>query len=272
MFSDTLKRLVPGGVRGFDRLALFASVGGLLVISWWYLVHLWLNMSEMPMDQDGHAMMTQSWNMSEFVRMLLMWVVMMVAMMVPTAVRSVLMFERISQLRTGSAQVALLVFWFVGGYVIAWSAFGLVATIVQLELQTAALLTENMSLASPIAGAGVLIAAGVWQLTPIKNACLRHCRSPVDFLLHHYRPGGWGATRTGVLHGLYCLGCCWVLMGLLFVGGVMSLAWIIGLTAFVLVEKLLPGGEKTARLFGVMMILTGVAGLLWPGVLVRLIH
>jgi predicted metal-binding membrane protein len=122
-----------------------------------------------------------------------------------------------------------------------------------------------MATRSPALGAGLLIAAGAYQLTPVKDACLRHCRAPAHFLSEHWRPGRWGAFRMGLEHGAWCLGCCWVLMGLLFLGGVMNLVWIAVITAFVLVEKLVPRGAVAGRLVGAAMIAAGLAALGgWP--------
>ena len=117
---------------------------------------------------------------------------------------------------------------------------------------------------SAVLGAALLIAAGVWQLTPLKNACLRHCRSPIGFLSAQWRPGRTGAFRMGLVHGAFCLGCCWFLMGLLFYGGVMNLYWIIGLALYILIEKLLPAGARIAQLTGVFLIAWGAALLIYP--------
>jgi predicted metal-binding membrane protein len=151
---------------------------------------------------------------------------------------------------------------FVSGYIAMWTLFSAGATITQWLLDKAALLSPMMVANSPLLGAGLLIGAGVYQLTPYKDACLRRCRSPVHFISEHWRPGTAGAFRMGFEHGAYCLGCCWVLMGLLFFGGVMSLLWIAGITFFVLIEKVMPGGAQTGRIAGIGMIASGFALLL----------
>ena len=148
---------------------------------------------------------------------------------------------------------------FVIGYVVIWSLFSLGATIAQWALDCMALLSPMMMSNSPILGGLLLLTAGIYQLTPAKDACLRHCRSPVDFISSHWKPGGMGAFRMGIEHGVFCLGCCWILMGLLFFGGVMSLWWIGGLTLFVLLEKVMPFGAIGGRVIGGIV---GVWGLM----------
>jgi len=148
----------------------------------------------------------------------------------------------------------------VTGYLAIWTLFSLAATGAQWALDRAALLSPMMVASSPWLGALLLAAAGAYQLTPAKEACLRHCRAPAHFIAAHWRPGVAGAFRMGAIHGVFCLGCCWALMGLLFFGGVMNLLWIAAITLFVLGEKLLPAGRRTARWSGAAMILA--AGLL----------
>ena len=250
--------LNSGRIRKLDRAALVISIGGLVLVCWWYLFQMAQHMSDMSMPMRADHEIRQAWGASDFLSMLIMWVVMMIAMMVPTAVRTLFIFERICLLRSTGGSVAGQLFGFVGGYVLAWALFSVGATVVQWWLHDTAKLSDQMALSSPGAGALVLIAAGLWQLSRLKDVCLRHCRSPIAFLLQHYRQGWGGAIRLGGLHGLYCLGCCWVLMGLLFVAGVMNLVWIIILTGFVLAEKLVPHGLVVSRLIGLGMIALGV--------------
>ena len=142
-------------------------------------------------------------------------------------------------------------------------AFAAAATLLQWWLDAVGLLSETMALASMVAAAAVLIAAGIYQWTPLKQACLRHCRSPLEFLLFHWRDGPAGAFASGVRHGAFCLGCCWMLMALLFVGGIMNLAWIGGIALLVLAEKVLPWGGWTGRATGVVMIAWGLPRWQW---------
>jgi len=148
---------------------------------------------------------------------------------------------------------------FVFGYLVIWFLFSALATLAQWGLERAALLSPMMVTTSPLLGAGLLIAAGVYQLTPAKSACLTHCRSPAHFISGHWRTGTAGAFRMGLDHGLYCLGCCWALMALLFVGGVMNLLWIAAIALFVLLEKVLPYPKWPRRIAGVGLIGTGLA-------------
>jgi predicted metal-binding membrane protein len=144
------------------------------------------------------------------------------------------------------------------GYLVVWTGFSALATTLQWALEQATLLSAMMVSTSPLLGGALLITAGAYQMTPLKQACLIHCRSPVQFLSSHWRKGTGGAFRMGLAHGLYCLGCCWVLMVLLFVGGVMNLLWIAALAGFVLAEKIIPRGVLFGRIMGGAMILGGL--------------
>ena len=199
------------------------------------------------------------WTGGGFVLMFLMWAVMMVGMMVPSATPMALLYAGVVRkaAREGSVLAPTAVFVF--GYIAMWTLFSLAATAAQWGFERAALLSPMMVTTSPALGAGLLIAAGLYQLTPAKHACLEHCRAPARFLSEHWKPGTVGAFRMGAHHGAWCLGCCWVLMGLLFFGGVMDLLWIAAITLFVLLEKILPFGVRAGRLAGGVMIVTGCA-------------
>jgi predicted metal-binding membrane protein len=198
------------------------------------------------------------WSAGYFAAMLVMWVIMMVGMMVPSAVPMVLIYASIVRkaAREGSSLAATEIF--VSGYIIIWSLFALVATIAQWALDRMALLSPMMMSNSNILGGLLLLTAGAYQLTPVKSACLRHCRSPIEFISSRWKPGALGAFQMGIEHGSFCLGCCWVLMALLFFGGVMNLWWIGGLTLFVLLEKVLPFGAWAGRLIGAIVATCGV--------------
>jgi predicted metal-binding membrane protein len=180
-----------------------------------------------------------------------MWAAMMVAMMLPSAAPTILLYSQVHRHSLGS-ESSPPTSAFLAGYLACWIAIALAATAFQLAL-------GRMELENPIAAAGLLIAAGLYQLSPVKDACLSRCRSPAQFISRHYRPGASGAFRLGLLHGAYCVGCCWMLMALLFVGGVMNLLWIAGLTLLVAAEKLLPGGKWIARVAGIAFIGWGAA-------------
>ena len=166
----------------------------------------------------------------------------MTGMMLPSATPATLVYTAVARKAAREGTPVAPVAAFVTGYLFMWTLFSLGATLAQWGLERAALLSPMLVSTSPVLGASLLIAAGVYQLTPWKEACLEHCQSPVQFISQHWRSGGWGAFRMGLEHGAFCLGCCWVLMGLLFFGGVMNLVWIAGITLFVLLEKVLPFG------------------------------
>ena len=182
-----------------------------------------------------------------------MWWLMMLAMMLPSATPAIVLYARVRQTRAGDASIAQT--WvFLVGYLAVWLLFSIVAASVQ------SLVTDSsMALRSRAAQGAVLVAVGLYQLSPLKSACVSQCRSPGQFISRHWRPGWEGAFRLGVIHGAYCVGCCWMLMGLLFVGGVMNLLWVVGLTILVAAEKLLPGGSLLAKVSGVAFILWGFA-------------
>ena len=215
------------------------------------------------MDMALAVMQPMPWTAGTAVVMFFMWWVMMVAMMLPSAAPMILLFAAVNrkQRQAGSPFVPTGIFAF--GYLAVWAFFSLAAAAAQWGLEQTALLSSAMVGTSVILGALLLIAAGLWQLTPLKHACLKHCRSPLHFLSHHWRKGRAGAFRMGVEHGAFCLGCCWFLMALLFYGGVMNLYWIAGLALFVLIEKVMPHGHRIGGVAGVGLVAWG--GLLLAG-------
>ncbi|HVL35515.1 MAG TPA: DUF2182 domain-containing protein [Burkholderiales bacterium] len=230
----------------------FAVVGALvatIALSWAYL-------GAMAAHGMAAALTPASWSASYAGTMLLMWVLMMVAMMLPSALPMILLMDRFARARRrGGGDTAL----FAGGYVAVWAGFALLATLGQWALEAAGGLTPELRLVSPALAAGVFIAAGAYQFSPLKSGCLVACRSPLAFLAAHWRAGAGGALRMGLHHGLLCLGCCWLLMALLFVGGAMNLLWIVPVALFVLVEKCLPAGERIGRTAGALLVLWGAA-------------
>ena len=239
-------------LRRWDQVLLVSSLAGLTLLAWAYLFYLEKNM--IGMDAGMRA-----WLPSDFFMMFLMWAIMMVAMMLPTALRAFLIYARIAARGRQDESPIASVYFFGGGYIAIWTLFSVGATLMQWGLQWAALLSPMMVSSSVGLGAALLIAAGIYQFTPLKDACLKHCQSPIMYLAANYKKGNVQAFQLGLKHGGYCLGCCWVLMGLLFLGGVMNLIWILAITLFVLAEKLLPPTLHGTRLSGVAMILVGVA-------------
>jgi predicted metal-binding membrane protein len=186
-----------------------------------------------------------------------MWAVMMVAMMLPSATPMILMFASVTRRRQLEGRPAVPVAVFTLGYLAVWVFYAILAGLTQWELHRLALLSPSMAAASPWLAGGLLIGAGVYQWLPMKGTCLMHCRSPLHFFSTGWREGVGGALAMGMRHGTYCVGCCWLLMALLFVAGVMNLAWVAAIAAFVLLEKLFPRGEWLGRLGGVALVVWG---------------
>jgi predicted metal-binding membrane protein len=205
-----------------------------------------------------------AWSPGLWALMIAMWWTMMIAMMSPAAAPAILLYARVHRHAvTGADANAAPTGAFALGYLSIWLAFSIAAAALTWLLARSALFNaDTLGSQSRWLSAGVLIAAGLYQLSPLKDLCLSHCRSPADFLTRHWKPGAAGAFRLGLFHGAYCVGCCWLLMALLFVGGVMNLVWIALLAALVLLEKSAPFGQWIARIGGVALIAWGVATLL----------
>jgi predicted metal-binding membrane protein len=228
-----------------ERVIVAGGIALLIAISWWFLA------SGTGMD----AAMPMAGMQPPLSALVLMWWLMMVAMMLPSAAPAILLYAKVREQRHASG--AIVRPWvFAAGYLAIWLAFSVIAAAAQLLAAG-----EAMKLADGGLVSGLLIAAGLYQLSPLKRACLRQCRAPAQFLSRHWQPGAVGALRLGLLHGAYCVGCCWMLMALLFVGGVMNFAWIAGLTLIVGLEKLVPGGEWVGRAAGLGLIAWGTVRL-----------
>jgi predicted metal-binding membrane protein len=199
-----------------------------------------------------------SWSPAELAALFLMWTEMMVAMMLPSAAPMLLTFAMVNRKRREQEQPFVRTTFFLSGYLAIWTLFSAIAAAAQWLLHAKALLSPMMVSTSPALGGGILIAAGVFQWTPLKNACLKHCRTPLSFIMTNWREGRSGAFVMGLEHGAFCTGCCWFLMALLFVAGVMNILWIAVITLFVLLEKALPGGTILARVAGALLLGLGV--------------
>lgn len=241
-----------------DRIAILSALCGVTVLAWAYILYLWAKMPAMNMSTSDSMMQIHPWMPADFVFMFFMWAIMMVGMMLPSAAPMILLYAGMMRKaeRQGAPMASTAAF--VCGYLVMWCLFSVGATLLQWGLHRAALLSLMMVTKSQLLGGGLLIIAGLYQLTPWKNVCLDHCRSPAHFFFHHWRPGVSGAFRLGLEHGAFCLGCCWALMGLLFFGGVMNLLWIAGITIFVFLEKVLPFGVWGGRLAGGGLIVLGL--------------
>jgi predicted metal-binding membrane protein len=239
----------------YDRTPVVVLLILTTVLSWIWIVVMARDMYG-PMTGASAWMMTARWDAPHLLLLWAMWAVMMTGMMLPSASPTLLLYGVIAR-RSGQASAERRIYAFAAGYLVVWTAFSLGATAVQRVLAALLLVSSMMEITSPAAGATLLFIAGLYQLTPIKLTCLRTCQFPLRFLMSRWRNGLSGAFRMGLQHGAYCVGCCWALMLLLFAGGVMNLAVIAALTAFVAVEKLAPFGVHGARIAGVVLIMTG---------------
>jgi predicted metal-binding membrane protein len=239
-----------------DRRAIAIALAALVLVAWSYLLVLARQMSDMSSmaSMPGmHDMATGS--PQSFALTVLMWWTMMIGMMVPSAAPMILLFGSVQRRQLAAESPTLRVALFSAAYLATWGAFSVLAAAAQVVLTRLALLAPMNLTVTTRVGALFVALAGVYQLTPLKDVCLRRCRSPAEFLSSHWRRGNAGALRMGVDHGAYCVGCCWLLMGLLFVVGVMNLLWVAAIAAFVLIEKLLPHGETTAKASGLVLLL-----------------
>lgn len=242
-----------------DRVSTLLLLVLLPLVSWMWIVVMARDMYG-PMTGASAWMMTPRWDLPHMLLLWAMWAVMMTGMMLPSASPTVLLYGAAVR-RSARGSAATRVYALAIGYLVVWTAFSLGATALQRMLGELLLLSPMMEVTSPRVGATLLLIAGIYQLTPIKLACLRACQSPLGFLMSRWRAGVSGAFRMGLAHGAYCVGCCWALMLLLFVGGVMSLGVIAALTAFVAFEKLTPLGIAGARISGVFLLAAGVTTL-----------
>lgn len=251
-----------------DRAVVGAALAGLVLLSWAYL--LWLaGGADMHARMDHGAMAEAApelgrWSAAQFLAMLLMWSVMMVGMMTPSAAPMILIYARVARHASARGTPFAASAWFALGYFLAWTGFALAATALQWALERALLLAPMTASAGPLFGGALLVAAGLYQWTPLKDACLSQCQSPLLFIQRHggFRGESGAALKLGLRHGFYCIGCCWALMILLFVAGVMNLLWVAAIGALVLAEKLIPG-RLFQRLAGAALVAAGIALLAW---------
>ncbi len=236
-----------------DRVIVLMAVAAVIVVAWIYVVNLAQGMSEM-----GAAAQIKDWTAVDLLVLFVMWTIMMVGMMLPGAVPLFLKFAAETRQERQQTQVLAPTTALVLGYVAVWTGFSVLATIGQWALHEAALLSPMMVSTSSVLSGVLLLAAGVYQLTPMQYNLLKRCRQPLQFLRLHWREGVGGAFAMGLSHGAYCLGCCFVLMGILFFGGVMNLLLLAVVTVFVLVEKVLPRGNIAGLISGPLMIAAGI--------------
>lgn len=232
-----------------DRLIVVVSAAVLFVLAWLTLMG----------HQDGHIASphVQPPSFSAFALTVGMWMVMMVAMMLPPVTPWIVFHTRLARERGGPVSPYPSTVAFAAGYFAVWGAFSLVAAVAQLSLRSAALLAPRELVIAPLAGGVLLVVAGLFQLSPLKSSCLTHCRNPLSFFVAEWRDGPTGSFGMGLRHGAYCVACCWALMVLSFALGVMNLLWMALLTAFLCLEKIAPGGARISRLSGFVLIAWG---------------
>jgi predicted metal-binding membrane protein len=259
-----------------DRVIVATALAAITILAWAYVLWLAANMHAeapmaMPMPKgtgmaemgDMGAMLAPAfrpWSGAEFAFTFAMWTVMMVGMMTPSVTPMVLLYANAGRKAAARGRPLAATGWFVAGYLLVWAGFSLAATLAQWQLSRLAVITPMLASASDLFGGAILLAAGLYQWSPLKYACLVQCQSPLGFLLSRggFSESPWGSLRLGAEHGIVCVGCCWALMALLFVGGVMNLLWIAGLTILILLEKLVPKGSLVPRIAGAAMVAAGL--------------
>jgi predicted metal-binding membrane protein len=239
-----------------DRYIVIACLCVVVSLSWLFLL-TGAGLKQPAFSVSDMAIPRPGWDVGYAAIMLLMWWIMMMAMMLPSAAPMILLYTALSRRSEGGGVGTVAAF--VLAYVFVWGGFSVLATASQWGLERTQLLSPMMNTTSVLAGGVLLIAAGLWQLTPLKHACLHHCRSPIHFFAQGWRTGKGGAFRMGLQHGAVCLGCCWVLMTVLFYAGVMDLRWIAGLAIYMIVEKTAPRGHLIGRGTGLLLVVWGAA-------------
>lgn len=251
-----------------DRAVVLAAVLALTALAWAYVLWTAASMSaatsaaSMPgMDMPGMNMAQTGsvWSVGGFSFTAAMWVVMMIGMMTPSAAPMILLYARVGRQARADGRLFASTGWFAGGYLLAWSGFAVLAGLAQLALAHMMLITPTLAAANNLFAGLMLVAAGIYQWTPVKDSCLSQCQAPLSFLQRHggFRRDRRGSLQLGLKHGLACIGCCWALMMLLFVGGVMNLLWIAALSILVLLEKLVLFGRFMPRVVGLVLVAAG---------------
>ncbi|HZV99748.1 MAG TPA: DUF2182 domain-containing protein [Methylophilaceae bacterium] len=244
-----------------DRYIVAGALVLVTSIAWAYI--LWLAAGMEMSASEMEAMMGMAfkpWSVIDFWFALVMWLIMMIGMMLPSAAPMILLYARVGRQAATHEQPFAATGWFAAGYLLVWAAYSLAATCAQFMLERALLLTPMMESASSVFGGITLIAIGIYQWTPLKYACLAQCQAPLSFIQQHggFRPQALPSLRIGAYHGTYCVGCCWALMALLFVGGIMNVLWIGGITILVLLEKIIPAGRLISRVAGLAFVINGI--------------
>jgi predicted metal-binding membrane protein len=254
---DSTHRTVLERIARHDRAVLVVMLVAVPLACWSWIVPMARDMYG-SMSGPSAWMMTDLWDGPHLLLLGAMWFVMMAGMMLPSAALTLLLYAGAARHRSTNRHAAWWVYAMAAGYLLVWAGFSVGATLLQRMLSTLLLVSPMMKVTSPRLSGALLIGAGVYQLMPIKQTCLASCSAPLVFLTRRWRDGATGAFTLGIEHGLFCTGCCWALMLLLFAGGVMNLAVIGALTVFVLVERLVPLGQKSVQLTGALLIVLGL--------------
>ena len=250
-----------------NRLLALAIVGAITALSWLYLFQMNMAMPHGPGDMERMIMPAMTPGMAEqLFTAAVMWSIMMVAMMLPTALPAVTVFDGLSRRRAPHGRPAVATGLFIAGYLAVWTGYSVVAAAGQVALSQAALLTPMLKSTSQVLSVAILLAAGAFQFTALKEMCVTQCRTPFAFFLAEWRDGGTGALVLGLKHGSYCVGCCWALMAVMFVVGAMNLLWMAALTLLMLVEKVAPARWRVSQVTGVVLLVSAVV---LAGTLVR---
>lgn len=244
--------LTMAGMHSRERVLTGAALAIITLLAWYFLMSMGAH-SKMDMPAPG------GWELDTLLMSVLMWSLMMLAMMLPSASPMILTYSKVYRHRVAARQAALPTWTFTLGYLLVWMGFALMAALLQWGLHGSALLSSAMGQVGSLLGAGLLILAGLFQFSGLKQACLGRCRSPFSFLMTKWREGVVGTVVMGLRHGAFCTGCCWALMLLMFAGGVMNLAWMAALALYFLLEKVLPYPSWISRITGVLLIAAGIA-------------
>ena len=255
------RNIVSSSLSSKDKKIVLTGLFLVSAVGWLYMFYMaWamknMHLVDMWMPPRGG---TRAWTTFDFFMLFLMWFTMMIAMMTPTVVPMVMMFTTVNKSKKLKQQPYAPTSIFLLGYLLAWALFSVVVSLIQWPLHQSGLLNPMMDSRSYLLSGGILVLAGLYQFTPLKDVCLNQCRTPLGFIMTAWKEGNFGALKMGFQHGIFCVGCCWALMLILFAVGVMNMLWVILITISVLLEKVLPVSTKTMRA------LTGFGLLIWGG-------
>jgi len=250
-----MKRLGKGNLLKKDRLLVLMGIVTITILGWAYMIHMAMNMTKKGMSMTKPCLM--HWSTGDVLHLFVMWTIMMAAMMLPAATPMIMMFATVNEQQSNEKSPLIPTWFFIWGYLAVWTVFSGLTTLTQWGLHLSSLLTHHMVITNPVLGGFLLIAAGIFQWTPFRDTCMSKCRSPLGFLMTEWREGRRGALIMGLKAGVFCVGCCWLLMVLCFVLGVMNMIWMAVLTAFMLLERVIDN-KWLSRTAGLMLIVWGM--------------